>query len=336
MIGFDSVDLPQGTKGKTGRWVREDGKTLPLTYMELRYGESAHFIVFTTGLPDGRWVAKDADQNIRIQGTRRLGCWDGEVIEYYPDHRKAKVEPFRMGRLHGLLTKWEADGTLAEKASYKGGELDGRYELFDHGALVESSSWKNGRRHGPTKRYGGQGNLLSVTPYDCELREGVQKVYDAKGRIAEKTTYHLGEVNGPVSFYQDGKLVEKGQQRHGRRDGLFTFYEKAKKSYTITFKDGLQHGRAERFFPNGKRATTETFKRDMLEGKRVEWHPSGKKAFEGRYQEGRPEGLHKRWDDKGVLIEELRYKQGLLEGECVFTIDGKKVKKRFSKGKLKK
>ena len=157
-----------------------------------------------------------------------------------------------------------------------------------------------------------------------------------------------GRRHGPWKEYFDedsGQLKFEGEFVHGKRTGLFRFYQEGLKnpaatmffdpnSDTVEVKYLSQAGKtiSEGQMLNQKRTgrwtyyhknsdkimMTENYVDGKLHGKQTTYYDTGKIAEEANYQEGLLQGERLLYSEKGVILEQLNYDRGELHGPAKF------------------
>ena len=77
------------------------------------------------------------------------------------------------------------------------GLLNGITKLYYESGKIEFvSSWKDGKHHGPLKRYSENGILLEEIPFVDGKREGVGKSYYNDGKLKSVAMWKKGKLDG--------------------------------------------------------------------------------------------------------------------------------------------
>jgi antitoxin component YwqK of YwqJK toxin-antitoxin module len=155
---------------------------------------------------------------------------------------------------------------------------------------------------------------------------------------------HTGEH---ITYYEDGKIEERGYYVDGYKDGMWTRYRKygnifsegnyvlgkrqgiwvfndlsGKKDREETYADGKRNGRCIFFHEKGNKVLEGDYKDDMKEGKWIGYDWSGEIKFEGNYREGKKEGkwIHYRryYKEERKIVKIEIYKRGkvIKEMDC--------------------
>ncbi len=123
---------------------------------------------------------------------------------------------------------------LALSSCTKGGkegratERDGNIirEYYSTGVLKAEISVKDSFRHGPTKNYDMQGNLLSEVNYVNNVKEGlVTNYYVPSGKVSSTFTYVNGIKQGEEKwFYENGQVYRITPYVDGKMNGIQKYY----------------------------------------------------------------------------------------------------------------
>lgn len=128
----------------------------------------------------------------RMNGKRYIGQWT-----FYHKNSTAKmiVENYNdEGLLEGERFVYFKNGSVAESANYKNGELDGESKWFSEKNIVlRHTFYKGGELDGKTINYDSNGNITSEGNYIKSQKKGIWKYY--KGG---KLTKEIDHTNNKV------------------------------------------------------------------------------------------------------------------------------------------
>jgi antitoxin component YwqK of YwqJK toxin-antitoxin module len=118
------------------------------------------------------------------------------------------------------------------------GRWDGPWVRYnENGKLEEKVTYKNGQRRGSWVRYDNAGRLIFKRTYEDDL----WVTYHDNGQLFTKGTLKEGKGDGPlVHYFDNGKLCSKGTYKDGKRDGTWVGFFKdgtVNDKYTGTYKD---------------------------------------------------------------------------------------------------
>ena len=183
----------------------------------------------------------------------------------------------------GDETRWYQDGTLALRAHYQAGLLDGKYELFDiYGKPLDTGTYAAGVQEGEWLEHGLRGT------YQHGLRRGTWKFADGTdapdpdpkkcdGKIENQMfvsqCWSHGILHGPITYFSPTDIHPlateenhagarphaQGVMRLGRRHGTWSgFYSNGKKRWQGAYVDGFPTGPWTIWATNGKTLATVT------------------------------------------------------------------------------
>lgn len=101
-----------------------------------------------------------------------------------------------------------------------------RREYYGTGILKTEISVQDSFRHGPTKNYNTEGQLLSVVSYVNNVKEGtVTNYYVPSGNVSSTFEYIEGIKQGDeIWFYESGKEYRVTPYVDGKMNGIQKFY----------------------------------------------------------------------------------------------------------------
>ena len=119
------------------------------------------------------------------------------------------VKPLKNGDAE--VKTYYANGQLAQKFSYLGGQFDGVYErYYQDGTMMHRSINKVGRDEGPLKEYFANGNLAEETENTMNFKHGKGRLYHTNGKLYRDENYAYEQLEGEVLVYDEtGKLIRK-------------------------------------------------------------------------------------------------------------------------------
>ena len=108
--------------------------------------------------------------------------------------------------------------------------------FFSSCAMKECKTYED-KLHGCVEKYDDE---YRETPYKNGKKEGIEKSYYEKGRLAAKIPYKNDEINGIIKlYYENGKIAIKASYQNSMLDGLEEYYsEKGKMIAMILYKRG--------------------------------------------------------------------------------------------------
>ncbi|MEM8947135.1 MAG: toxin-antitoxin system YwqK family antitoxin [Planctomycetota bacterium] len=147
---------------------------------------------------------------------------DGKYIEYYPDGKKYVEGSYKMGAFDGDWQYWFPNGQLCKKVTFKLGRTDGQWEVFDQeGTRTAQQSYREGRRHGKWISYfeGGEQQLFEVT-YEDGKPVGERITYFETGQKRTVIPFKDGKFHGTmVEYDESGTKIAELDFKDGKREG---------------------------------------------------------------------------------------------------------------------
>lgn len=307
-----------------------------------RHGES---LLFTEG---GHLVGR----TVYREGERH-----GEATAYRESGRKARRREYDMGTPVGIHRHWYRDGKPRSLYEY---DADGQLideRRYDTAGRIVSRKWKVQTPHGPGWRQETwrEGRLRSRSEHDEERNWTLREGFDDAGRLHARrerldgksqgehreerwdgalTIMHFldDELHGEYIIRKDGRILEQGTYRHGRKVGAWLVEDVdgvASETYddqerlqgerrveaadgTVllreNYRDGELHGRYEKRHSAGDQGGREFVARGRYhKGKRVgAWMIPGARPgmrAEGHYENGRHVGRWRTFDAHGYVRE---------------------------------
>lgn len=140
------------------------------------------------------------------------GCWGQSVPDsllsihafrqYHPDsHRLALKYSYYTDHWteqkirHGTWTRWDPEGEVLEKRSYRHGVLEGRLESYRPGGVLRRrASYRNGLLEGPSWIFTPTGRLKRLISFRAGLRHGASIRYGRDGQVRRQRMYVEGSL----------------------------------------------------------------------------------------------------------------------------------------------
>ena len=228
---------------------------------------------------------------------------------------------------------------------YKSKPFTGIYYLnYPNGKLLFETEQVNGKDHGKSKRYKGDGSLHSSVNFsNGKLHEEDR---DKENQFIEymrsEMTSQLENKEGLIKEYhiESGRIFSEGNYVDNKKQGVFKYYfddDSGNLHSEITFKDDVENGLQKYYWENGKirrEGNVIDGKEDGIwkiydengelkgstdgENFKIKYkdnHENGKIRYEGDLnKKGEKIGLHKEWFKNGRLNFEQNYQNGKLNG----------------------
>ena len=162
-------------------------------------------------------------RNGKLYKRRLINGSGYEHSEWYENGQLASVTTFNE---NGLLTasSYLPNGVKCPETNMS--KQSGVFVAYhSNGTRMSENNYKNGKLHGPGKRFSESGILITRANYKNGKREGSFTHwfdFDSSNPISIEANYKDGEPHGSyVSYYGDGEISKKGVYVDGKKDGLW-------------------------------------------------------------------------------------------------------------------
>ena len=162
-------------------------------------------------------------QNGKLYQRSLTNGSDDEHSEWYENGQLARVNT---SNENGLLTarSYLPNGVKCPETNMS--KQSGVFVAYhSNGTRMSVYNYKNGKLHGPGKRFSESGILITRANYKNGKREGSFTSwfdFDSSNPISIEANYKDGELHGSyVSYSGGGKISEKGVYVDGKKDGLW-------------------------------------------------------------------------------------------------------------------
>lgn len=231
------------------------------------------------------------------------------------------------------------DGKPTREIPYANGKVHGvqkRFGGFGSAGQVVHTEYSEGKRNGVQRTFDADGRLLSEITYTNDRELGLSRYYHANGKIKRETDIAPRDQESLTHEYDDQGRLEsitcgrqvtspagRGTCRYRDHSGVVeTYYPGGGMRSRGQFKNGLLEGVHERFDRAGALQQREEMRGGVVHGIVRVVNPAGRILQEARYQEGLRHGPLKVFHETGTLLEELIFEQGDLVRERTFFLNG--------------
>jgi antitoxin component YwqK of YwqJK toxin-antitoxin module len=123
-------------------------------------------------------------KNDLLDGIERIYNRQGELI--------TEIH-YKEGKKNGYYASWHARGLLKEEGAFYDDLFDGEWHYFDkRGFPVGEASFYKG--NGTLIAYDEEGNLMKITHYVQNLKDGIEIEFASNGDTIKKTTYQQDRI----------------------------------------------------------------------------------------------------------------------------------------------
>ena len=224
-----------------------------------------------------------------------------------------------------------------EKHKYKKGELLEIREFNSRGQIRKLESYKNGKLHGPEEWYSDTGVLDMMNLHENGVEIG-EKYFDDEGNLHTERSKLPNENLIFTYYHENGQVYWTGEKtKDGKMTGTHKRFDKkgndiSNSSWTEyglniygdnihgddgsyckrKFKNGLEEGLQECFYPSGNLRFGIEYSKGELNGSKKHYYDNGKPSYLYTYQNGKQHGPYKKYDKEGNLIGNEEWKDGEL------------------------
>ena len=189
---------------------------------------------------------------------------------------------------------------------------------------AQNKTDNQGRKQGHWVKNDKQGNKIYEGDFVDDMETGLFTYYYPDGTVRITNEYSVpGKVCKHKVYNQRGQLLAEGNFNQKNRDGLWLFYDGARKQPVklTTYKMGVRHGLQVIFTSNGDTAEVCNWADNHRHGRW--WKRIGERGYiTATYVRGGIEGRLVEYDDNGLLIREGYYKDGFRHGTCRYYDQG--------------
>ncbi|HLL25168.1 MAG TPA: hypothetical protein VK427_23700, partial [Kofleriaceae bacterium] len=192
----------------------------------------------------------------------------------------------------------------------------------------------DGTRHGPFVSVFPDGTPEITGRYTDGALDGAWERRHPSGALAETGTYVAGQKNGTwKQVSTDGEPLGSYSMTNGTGTER-RWFDDGRLYSEITYRAGVEHGRARAFTPDGALIASARYVDGKLDGAYVVGKARGIKLDE-RYAAGVRVGKREIWNGWTLIAEEHYDRRGRLDGEYTLWRSKKvtRVEGRFAKGK---
>jgi antitoxin component YwqK of YwqJK toxin-antitoxin module len=127
-----------------------------------------------------------------------------------------------------------------------------------------------------------------------------------------------------VDYYPNGQVRSQGSYKEGLQEGDWEdFFPDGKPSGTFIFKNGKYNGTYRQYHhPDGSLSFESHYENDLQHGLESEFYFNGQKSSEQMFDKGLLNGASKQWDIDGSLQESGQFKKGKKDGVWAKWLEG--------------
>jgi antitoxin component YwqK of YwqJK toxin-antitoxin module len=219
-------------------------------------------------------------------------------------------------------------GPFLSQATYRDGQLDGVWRLFDADSrLVSEVRFRNGRRDGAATLWTPTGGVRRRAQFAEGTPSGELQTVSESGELIIIARFEAGrEVIERAKRYENGRLKTReawlgGVQQPDEPDDPW----RLRLARFVATGDELRNGLREAWWPNGQPKLRVEYRLGKAVGQARWWHENGQLALSGVYEDGLACGQWNWWRESGLRAASCRYDQGAPVGEwSLWAADGQR------------
>ena len=229
------------------------------------------------------------------------------------------------GQKHGLYEEYFANGDLRYWCRYLHGKQDLYDERYDeHGRLIQSDCWDNGKKHGRCERYE-LGEISAIQHYRRGKLHGLWETYGPRKVTLFHGHYVDGEPDGwHVWRYSNNQTEAQYRYERGAKTGHWrTFYENGQLMKEFFYENDARIGEERCYYENGVLARVVPYKGGEVEGLCLEYHPNGNLERAIPCIGGVRDGFERYFDDSAKMHREVEWLDGRARSDLSILFEDK-------------
>lgn len=276
----------------------KDGEYVGLAELFYRNGTLDYSTNYKDGEPNGSHKSVYMDGSIYEEGKYKMGKRVGKWAKYKNSGKLISESNYdENGKQNGDYKFYDHYGLLAQKSTYKNGDLTNIVNLDSKGNVTSTFKKKRGLLEFESTRTDGT-TYCTGTFKDGE-RHGAWVYYDVYGNKTSESNYKEGNLDGEyISYNANDELANKYNYKEDEKDGLYVSY-----------------------FSNGRMSSQGYYRNGELEGRYVSYSLDGTIVQDLYYSGGVLDGVNKYFDNDGRIYLEQVYDLGFLKESIRY--DGK-------------
>jgi antitoxin component YwqK of YwqJK toxin-antitoxin module len=199
------------------------------------------------------------------------------------------------------------DITLIKKSGIYDNDNGKKTEYYDDKTIKSEYNLLNGKFNGAFKFYHENGNIQKISKYSNDILSGKVIEYDENGSKSAEYNVSNDKKNGLLTYFENNKISYTANYKEDMKNGLYTGF------YYDDTTNNLYSKEIGQFINNEKNGTWTTYYIDGKTAKTINYTNYLKDIKEGQFQEA-----------KGDSLIVGNYKSGKLNGNYKVYIDFKK------------
>lgn len=300
----------------------EDGK--PIGYALYEYGYfNNYYQADTNGVQynatklkfgSGTYELKSPNGKRTFFGKYIGGKRDSIFTTYFGNGKPSIIEQYKFGNNDGFFKRFYENGQLNSVGNYTNDEQDSVWNYFDeNGKKTRITNFKGGKYHGAYTSFYNNGKTEIECNYVNDVLDGTYKLYSFEGQLIFEAHYKGGVLKQYTYPGKDGKMVAPILVNNETAD-IKTYFANGNLALSYSIKNGLRHGKHERYFESGKLHVSTDFVDGNYEGEHKIMSVNATPVKIENYFYDDLNGVCKYYNESGKLIKEVTYLLGVKHG----------------------
>jgi len=180
------------------------------------------------GKKQGSWRKYFQNGQLRYKGQFEDDNPVGKFEHYYDDGNLKSTVLHEDDSNLSNVTHYYMNGEVAAAGDYVGSKKNGIWKYYSYyGAYLSyAESYKEGQKHGVSKKYYKNGSVSQELSWKNYEKDGVWKIWFPNGQLQLSTNLKKGNLHGPfINYYPDGTEEIKGLYENDLKIGTWLYTE---------------------------------------------------------------------------------------------------------------
>lgn len=303
--------------------------------------------LISKGLPEGLWINYFVNNKIKSKGFWRGGELDSTWVFYTVEGRLERSISYEHNRKNGNYIIYDTAERILFKGFYVNDTLQGPYEQYENGELIEQGNYRSGQKDGKVLLYqdgnlseirilnnGNEGDQIKINQFKNGKKHGKWIEKDSKG-LDKEVVYENGDlvdysIKEEINFYKEinkeGKVISQVVLQNGQKEGYELFFAaNGQIRYAKRYKQGelIAEGKMDTlgredsvwvYYENQIVSCKGNFLEGAKNGKWTYYFTDGKVEQTGYYKSNQLSGTWNWYYPDGTLRSTENYFNGKKEG----------------------
>ena len=180
------------------------------------------------GRKQGPWRKYFQNDTLRYKGQFKNDKAIGKFEHYYDDGSLKTIVLHIDESNKSEVKHYYQNGEIAAEGAFIGNKKNGIWKYFSYyGAYLSyAESYKEGEKHGVSKKYFKNGSITQELSWENDKKEGAWKIWFPNGKLQLSANFRNGKLDGPfINYYPDGTEEIKGSYENDLRIGKWLYTE---------------------------------------------------------------------------------------------------------------